>query len=269
MKIAGTGQLTKTFLKEEASGRGATFNPHGDDDRFENLDETADKDADDVKEEGLTEEAELEQEGQELEQEAKSLVGKKPTKMKGAGGDQKLKPAKTSSKNSVKEGLDDLDAAGAEGGDAPPVEMEPEAGMEPDGDEGGAGGPVDVSSLVRAIAAAISAERSVQVDVEGAGGEEGEELPPEGEEPGLEGGEGEAALDDKSVPDMMEAGMVGYKTEDMAAKKAPTGVVAETKKTKTSKDVLVAEITNKVMARLAEAVKKKGQKTVVKTAPKK
>ena len=264
-KLAGLAKpITDKFLKENESTRGATFDPTGTDERFDNL-----KEGDDVTEEGKDLEQEgkdleqegkdleqegldLEQEGKELEQEAKSLTAKKPTKIKGGQGEQKLKPAKTSSKNSVKEGLDDLEVD--DGSGMPP--QDDGMGMEPEMEEPALGGGGDVAGLVKAIADAISAHTGVQVDVEGAGVESGEEEglpPPEGEEPsGLEGGDdsGPSLEDDEPLE---ETGIVSYKTEDPMAKRQ-MGQVAESKK---RKDALVAEITKKVLSRLSQVTKAK------------
>jgi len=264
MKIAGTSPLAKKFLKENDSTRGATFDPTGTDDRFDNLKESDDEvkeegkhiDGSDkglMKEEELEQEGkDLEQEGKELEQEAKSLVGKKPTKVQG-GKDQKLTAAKTSTKNSVKEGI----------GELPPDDemgMEPEMGsepqMEPELEGPPSSGGSDVAGLVKAIADAISQHTGVQVDVEGAGVDSdsaGEGLPPpEGDGEGLPAPEGGDDIDSATDEDpLAEDGIVGYKTQ---APKTPTGTVAEAKR---RKEALVAEITNKVMKRLSEAVKQK------------
>jgi hypothetical protein len=72
MKIAGTGKLANTFvkkvLKEEDSGRGKIFNPHGDDARHDNLNE------EEVTEEGKDlEESDVKEEGQEVAEEGKDL----------------------------------------------------------------------------------------------------------------------------------------------------------------------------------------------------
>ena len=298
-KLAGLSkQVTDKFVKgkllkeNDNSGRGATFDPTGTDSRFENL-----KESDDVTEEnkdleqegkdleqeskdleqegkhidgsdkGLMKEEELEQEGKELEQEAKSLVGKKPTKIKGGGSDHKMKPAKTSSKNSVKEGLGGLpppddemggpDLGGDDMGGEPPLDQPPAGGG-------------DVAGLVKAIADAISAHTGVDVSVEGAGvpeddlgGDPSLDTAPEGDSLPPTGGDSLPGAEDEDDP-LAENGIVSPKFEDRAAR-GPSGTVAEQKRrqaaknSQTTKDTLVAEITSKVMKKLSEAVAKQRQ----------
>ena len=217
MKIAGLQPLTESFIKDnlEENERGATFGRADEDARLENLQEK-----DKLKEvEGLKEDStKVQEESKDAQlEEKKDLVGK-PKKVAGSHADQKLKPAKASTKNMVKEN-DEVDLVPA---DAPPVDDLPHA--EPDGDEVvGAAGGLDVSSLVRAIAAAIEAETGVRVDVEGA--EAGaEEL--SGDETALDN---DAATPTEDVagggeevkePPLDEevAAMAGYKGEDQSVK---------------------------------------------------
>lgn len=75
MKIAGTSRLSDDFvkkvLKEEASGRGKIFDPHGDDPRHENLnEEEVTEEGKDLEEGEVTEESkEVAEEGKDLEEE--------------------------------------------------------------------------------------------------------------------------------------------------------------------------------------------------------
>lgn len=85
MKIAGNGKLANDFvkkglLKEEDSGRGRIFNPHGDDPRHDNLNEEdvteegqestgTGKSKVDLRETDVQEESEVAEEGQDLEEE--------------------------------------------------------------------------------------------------------------------------------------------------------------------------------------------------------
>lgn len=90
MKIAGLGKLSEGFIKKkvlkegESSGRGRTFDPHGDDARHDNLneetDESQDLDESEVTEEGTDLDEEIQEEGEVQEEAVGSIVAKGPGK---------------------------------------------------------------------------------------------------------------------------------------------------------------------------------------------
>lgn len=256
MKIAGTGALSDKFvknsLKEEKDLEKADLDKNGSVSPYEKKRGTAIEKSMSLKEES--------EEDSEEELEEGGLAGKKRiasgTPLKGVG-----KPGKLQLEVEVPED-DQLDEFGhtamdyEEEVDLSETADDPAMGAEPDlGEEPPMGGTteVDVSGLVKAIAAAIQGATGVSIEVEGQEEEEGDlDTEPLDDESPMTDDSGLAPEDEEDP--LAEDAVAKLPSDRMQEGKKKVAVIKATKKT--PKQEIVEAVTRNVIARLAEAAKK-------------